>query len=905
MMRSTSSLLGRLQEECYELPPVEERRCKSSGAVRPDHANRHPKVLNRPNQQNDDRETSLQSGLSSSRSRTRETLYFLDGKRRIDFVLAFEEGDYRKQERRKMFESHLLREGLQMEIENKSLSQDGKTFFLKLHASWDVLTKYAEFLNMKMPIKCDNEEEETDCSCKSIWNIWCLSTEGPFMYNRELIPDEPQYVTCVFSRQQEKQFVNQDQETFFSFGQRSRIVWEILLRTSCDDGRRATGITHLLSNGTYLAAYPLHDGPYGKGAFKPEVEEKNERRLLYSEWARPASWYKRQPLNLIRRYFGEKTGLYFAWLGFYTTMLIPPAGLGVLTMFYGVSTMETNIPSQEICNENGSGGHVMCPLCDKQCDYWQLKDGCLFSRVVHLFDNPATVGFAVFMSLWATMFMELWKRKQATIAWEWDLADFDHEQEIIRPEYESTVVTYRLNPVTMTLEPFLPFWSKVGRLAGAHSAVLFMLIMVLGAMFGVIVYRIAILAALHASNHLMWRHYAKLTTSTSAALLNLLVIIIMDKIYRIIATKLTNIEKPRTQREYEDSFTFKMFLFEFINMYSSLIYIAFFKGRFFGHPGDTITLFGYRQDQCELGGCLFEVCIQLAVVMVGKQILNNITELFYTKIMNWWRQWWRGREGLSTREATTRWEQDYNLLECDRMALFDEYLEMVIQFGFVTLFVAAFPLAPLFALLNNIVEIRLDAYKYVTQLRRPVIAQVPNIGAWQAILKAISALAVISNAFMIAYTSDFIPRLVYTSVYSSDGTLWGYINNSLSRFNTSDFPDKIRPLESTLNNVTIKICRYQDYRYPPEEPKKYKLSMEYWHIFAARLSFVVVFEHLVFFFTGLVAYLIPDIPRSVQQKIQRQRYLAREALHKAELEQNRRNLSNMTSAESTERVIHV
>ncbi len=30
----------------------------------------------------------------------------------------------------------------------------------------------------------------------------------------------------------------------------------------------------------------------------------------------------------------------------------------------------------------------------------------------------------------------------------------------------------------------------------------------------------------------------------------------------------------------------------------------------------------------------------------------------------------------------------------------------VIQYGFVTLFVAAFPLAPFFALLNNIFEIR-------------------------------------------------------------------------------------------------------------------------------------------------------------------------------------------------------
>ena len=39
------------------------------------------------------------------------------------------------------------------------------------------------------------------------------------------------------------------------------------------------------------------------------------------------------------------------------------------------------------------------------------------------------------------------------------------------------------------------------------------------------------------------------------------------------------------------------------------------------------------------------------------------------------------------------------------MSLFDEYLEMVIQYGFITIFVSAFPLAPLFALLNNIIEV--------------------------------------------------------------------------------------------------------------------------------------------------------------------------------------------------------
>lgn len=56
----------------------------------------------------------------------------------------------------------------------------------------------------------------------------------------------------------------------------------------------------------------------------------------------------------------------------------------------------------------------------------------------------------------------------------------------------------------------------------------------------------------------------------------------------------------------------------------------------------------------------------------------------------------------------------------------------VLQFGFTTIFVAAFPLAPLLALLNNIIEIRLDAYKFVTQWRRPMPARATDIGLCDA-----------------------------------------------------------------------------------------------------------------------------------------------------------------------------
>ncbi len=45
-------------------------------------------------------------------------------------------------------------------------------------------------------------------------------------------------------------------------------------------------------------------------------------------------------------------------------------------------------------------------------------------------------------------------------------------------------------------------------------------------------------------------------------------------------------------------------------------------------------------------------------------------------------------------------------------------MEMWIQFGLITMFVPAFPLAPLFALINNIFEIRIDAYKILIGTRR-------------------------------------------------------------------------------------------------------------------------------------------------------------------------------------------
>ena len=93
---------------------------------------------------------------------------------------------------------------------------------------------------------------------------------------------------------------------------------------------------------------------------------------------------------------------------------------------------------------------------------------------------------------------------------------------------------------------------------------------------------------------------------------------------------------------------------------------------------------------------------------------------------------------------------------------------LVIQYGFVTIFVAAFPLAPLCAWLNNIIEIRLDAHKFVQVFRRPVAERAQDIGAWFYLLRFVTSLCVVTNAFLIAFTSQFIDREVYNYVFEDD-----------------------------------------------------------------------------------------------------------------------------------------
>ncbi|OCT86226.1 anoctamin-2 [Xenopus laevis] len=771
-----------------------------------------------------------------------------------------------KKIQREEFEQNLLEAGLELEKDPETKSQGLN--FVRIHAPWPVLSREAEFLKIKVPTKKMYEVKQDTGILRKLWNkcTKILQPKVPQLSENTKM----KHLSYPFSRDKMHLYNVKDKETFFDNATRSRIVYEILKRTSSVKAKYSMGITTLIANNVYDSAYPLHDGDYDHNK-----NETNDRMLLYREWARYGAFYKYQPIDLIRKYFGEKIGLYFAWLGLYTWLLIPASLVGIIVFLYGCATIDEDIPSQEMCDQQQA--FIMCPLCDKACDYWKLSSACSTARASHLFDNPATVFFSVFMALWATLFLEYWKRLQMKLSYFWDLTGLEEEEEHPRPEYETKLLLKREkskgNGKNENKKEKLTWRDRIPAYLVNFSAILFMIALTFSAVFGVIIYRITTAAALAVSTSEVTRLNARVTVTATAVLINLVVVLILDEIYGSVAKWLTEIEVPKTEKTFEERLILKAFLLKFVNSYASIFYVAFFKGRFVGRPGSYAYIFNdYRMEACAPGGCLIELCIQLSIIMLGKQLIqNNLFEIGIPKLKKLYRKFKDkrpepGENNLNSSKEPQQWVHDYALEPFT--GLTPEYMEMIIQFGFVTLFVASFPLAPLFALLNNIIEVRLDAKKFVTELRRPDAVRSRDIGIWYNILSGIGKFSVIINAFVISVTSDFIPRLVYQYMYSENGTMHGFLNHTLSYFNVSNLKPGTLPENSQLN---VEICRYKDYREPPSSPNQYDFSKQYWTILAVRLAFVILFQNLVMFLSAVVDWLIPDIPKDISEQIKKEK----------------------------------
>ncbi|XP_041665292.1 anoctamin-7 isoform X2 [Cheilinus undulatus] len=794
---------------------------------------------------------------------------FSDGVSRVDFVLVWEEPRFPQDEedsddsqdqkkKREKFLSKVKKSGVHSE-QREVLQTKTRICYVLLSAPWSVLCYYAEEISLRAPLQVVNAPIVN-------WSEQVLSQLGLSSPLSLDVPNPPpDYYTCQFRTNKLERFLgSEDRENFFKMTQRHQVLYEILARTPYGSVKNGeVGIDRLLSEQVFTAAYPLHEGDFQPPTPPVPPESLSLRQTLYTYWAKWACWRRYQPLDHIREYFGEKIALYFAWLGFYTGWLVPASVVGTVIFFVGFWLMATDVPAREVCDKGNN--FLMCPLCNI-CSYWNYSSICVTYKAGLFFDNGGTVFLSVFMALWAVTFLEYWKRTCSSLSHRWDCSEFEDIEERPRPEFTAMAPMTMRNPVTGAEEPYFPENKRFNRTLTGCMVILIMIIVVLMFLIAIILYRSILRIIIYRSGNKFASLSAARIASISGSVLNLLVILMLSRVYTSLAHILTRWEMHRTQTKYEDMFILKVFIFQFVNFYSSPVYIAFFKGRFIGYPGHYNTLFGVRNEDCGAGGCLIELAQELLVIMVGKQLINNVQEFICPKVRSWWQkrkisplqkeEKKEDGEEMKSEVEVSPWEADYQLLVCE--GLFSEYLEMVLQFGFITIFVAACPLAPLFALINNWVEIRLDAQKFVTEYRRPVAERAQDIGIWFTILEFISHVAVLSNAFLIAFTSSFVPRLYYR--YTRDSTMSGYINFTLA---TS-------PQNFSQHHMA---CRYRGFR---DENGEY--LPEYYHLLAIRLTFVIVFEHVVFFVGRLIDLMVPDIPEEVEMKIKREHYMAKEAL---------------------------
>lgn len=378
-------------------------------------------------------------------------------------------------------------------------------------------------------------------------------------------------------------------------------------------------------------------------------------------------------------------------------------------------------------------------------------------------------------------------------------------------------------------------------------------------------------------------------TTLSASIISLIGIVLLEKIYFRVAYWLTEREYPRTHSDFESSFAFKMFIFQFINYYSALIYLAFFKG--FDLWTNPSRLWKYN-DYCSPVGCTFSVLTQLLTILAGKQIMFTFVEIAVPTVKNW----------ILTRrkdfaKARTRHERDFYLRDIGTLRLVYEYLEMIVQYGFVVMFGAVFPLAPLFALINNIAEIRVDAFKLLSA-RRIIPHRASDIGNWAKVLEVITRLGILTNACLVAFTTDIIDRYYYMYYENvpkpDDGSdasdvanynLKGYMEFTMSKFDTSDWPDSMRNL--TFTNVSnpnsfVETCYYRGH-YEKSENGSYRMTHDGLILLLLKVGFVLLFQNLVLFLHGMIKYSIENEPEDIQLQVLRNRYVARAWLEKNSL----------------------
>jgi len=571
---------------------------------------------------------------------------------------------------------YILRELTRGGFQTKSFySAQADEVYVKIRAPLDRLLREADRIDLKLPLNPENLKkllkEGRREGNKELWgpvNIPDTSVETP------LSPYDYIYARYEYDRPEVANLYHVwDNHTVFRGVDRLKLMYSIMTARKVDGGCNLD-VYRIIKDGAMLGFFPLHD--------KLELLQLQEKWLVYCQYP----WD--QPIDDVKNYFGEKIGLYFLWLAHYTSWLM---FAGVIGFFCWINVaVEGNDPNA-----------VIMPY------------------------------FATFMALWATLFLEFWKRKESRYAMMWGMSGFESEEQD-RPQFEGVTMA---SPVTGQDYLYFPRRESSKRRAyslSIISAFIALVVAVVGSIFILKLVLSRIKALTYEGTQL---------GGIIAAIANAIQIQVMNIIYGGVAIKLTNYENHRTDTAYEDSLIGKTFVFQFVNSFAALFYIAFVK------PFLLI-------DPC-LGPCLSELQTNLGTIFLTRLALGSTLKVIIPSVMSHLAD--KANSKGNVIHELTEAEKEFNLMEYHVMlGPFQDYAEAAIQYGYATMFVAAYPLAAIMSFVNNYIELRVDAWKLLQQSRRPEPRSAEDIGTWQSILEIVSIFAMIINAALISFTGTFV-----------------------------------------------------------------------------------------------------------------------------------------------------
>eukprot|EP01138_Halocafeteria_seosinensis_P016472 gb/GECG01016803.1/.p1 GENE.gb/GECG01016803.1/~~gb/GECG01016803.1/.p1 ORF type:complete len:772 (+),score=100.00 gb/GECG01016803.1/:1-2316(+) len=462
----------------------------------------------------------------------------------------------------------------------------------------------------------------------------------------------------------------------------------------------------------YGAGLDLHK-LVGRGKLENFVPGNDESRRAYlkEEWLRLCKLPWDVPLPAIQNYYGSRIAMYFAFFQSYTVWLLFSGILGLI--FFAAETHYDGTSTQ--------------------------------SELVFF--------YAVIISIWSTSFSEKWKRNECVHSKKWG-QDSQEERAPTRPAYIRSSEVY-LKRSFSTGKP--EYWRSPVRSTLKHVISDTTIATVIGIVIVLVVMIFWLRIVLQNVDNLSTEWASHISSIVTAVQIQ-----VMSFLYHKLAHLLVNWENHPNETEHENSLALKLSCFQFINAYFSLFYIAYIKGStsFFGENQACMKNNRGNED------CLFELEFQLIIIFATRVGMTFLNHLILPAIMP------KIAEALPTIKARLMCKEpvkddkavDGSALGEESIAEkelekppydpFNDYLDLMIQYGFVTLFVPAFPLAPFLATIVNILEIRLDSYKLLKLTSRPAPRQASGIGSWRIVLRFLTIISVVTNITLIVFTDD-------------------------------------------------------------------------------------------------------------------------------------------------------